>query len=108
MKRIVLLLLLVAAVLVSVFILRRRAKQTKIEPANVSQEDRAAMVAAVYRTRRRTNGLSVYYVEKYSRGRVSWYHVLFNDENERQAGIHPVFDLELTAEGWQVVNKRDE
>ena len=66
------------------------------------------MVAAVYRMRRMTDGLSVYCVEKYTRGRTSWYHVLFNNEKEQQAGIYPVFDLELTSEGWQAVDKGDE
>ena len=80
MKRVIIFVILAAAVLVGLVVLRGRGIETKIEPTSVSPGDKAAMVAAVYRARRTTNELSVYYVERYTRGKASWYHVLFNDE----------------------------
>jgi hypothetical protein len=100
MKRIAILLVLVA--------LSGCSKRTKIEPADVSMEDKDAMVAAVYGTGIRTNGLSVYYVERFTRGRDSWLHVQFTDAKETNPAIRPVYDLVQTPDGWKVVNKRDE
>lgn len=100
MKQIAILMLLVA--------LSGCGKRAKIEPADVSADDRDAMVAAVYRTGMRTNGLSVYNVERFTRGGDSWLHVQFTDAKETNPGIHPVFDLVKTPGGWKVVDKRDE
>ena len=82
------------------------SKSTKIEPADVSTDDRDAMVAAVYQTGIRTNGLSVYYVEKFTRGGDSWLHVQFTDAKETNPAIRPVFDLVKTAGGWKVVDRK--
>jgi hypothetical protein len=84
------------------------SKPTKIEPAEVSVEDRDAMVAAVYQTGLRTNGLRVYHVERFTRGRDSWLHVQFTDAKETNPAIRPVFNLVKTPGGWKVVDKRDE
>ena len=100
MKRIVILLVLV-------ILSGGCSKRTKIEPADVSTDDRDAMVAAVYQTGVRTNGLSLYYVERFTRGRDSWLHVQFTDARETNPAIRPVFDLVKTPDGWKVVDKRD-
>ena len=100
MKRIAILLVLVVA--------SGCSKRTKIEPADVSTDDREGMVAAVYQTGMRTNGLSVYYVERFTRGRDSWLHVQFTDAKETNPAIRPVYDLVKTPGGWKVVDKRDE
>jgi hypothetical protein len=96
------------AILLVLAVLPGCSRRTKIEPADVSTEDRDAMVAAVYQAGIRTNGLSVYYVERFTRGRDSWLHVQFTNVRETNAAIRPVFDLVKTPAGWKVVNKRDE
>ena len=48
MKRIIIFVIVAAAILVGLVILRGRGIKTKIEPANMSPEDKTAMVAAVY------------------------------------------------------------
>jgi hypothetical protein len=95
------------AILLVLVVLSGCSKSTRIEPADVSTDDRDAMVAAVYQTGVRTNGLSVYYVERFTRRRDSWLHVQFTDARETNPAIRPVCDLVKTPDGWKVVDKRD-
>ena len=83
-------------------------QRTKIEPAEVSESDQDRLVAAVYQTGIRTNGLSFYYAERYTRGKDSWLHVQFTDSRQTDPAIRPVYDFVQSADGWKVVDKRDE
>lgn len=96
------------AILFALVVVSGCSRRTKIEPTDVSTVDRAGMVAAVYHTGIRTNGLSVYYVERFTRGRDTWLHVQFTDAKETNAAIRPVFDLVRMPGGWNVVDKGDE
>lgn len=103
-----LVLLLVVGIAALILLWHQKAtSQIRIEPANMTPVECNNMVSAVYKSGAWSNGLSVYYVEKYTQGPRSWYHVLFNDANERQSGVHPVFDIERDSTGWSLVKRRN-